>query len=115
MASPLRHLGELAKARAGRRASERADGQARAEREARPLELPAGLAIEWLGVSGYRLTYEGRTLFVDPYLSRVPLRDLVLRRPTLPDPAALDRFAGAPGEAVGGPGGPTPFHPTGAP
>ena len=101
MAGPLRHLGELARARATRRSSERADGQALAELEARPLALPAGLEVEWLGVSGYRLTYEGRTLFVDPYLSRVPFRDLLLRRPALPDPAALERFAGAPGETVG--------------
>ena len=81
MLEPLRHLGELAKARARRRSSARADSQALAELEARPLRLPAGLEVEWLGVSGYRLTYEGRTLFVDPYLSRVPFRDLVLRRP----------------------------------
>ena len=98
---PLRHLGELAKARATRRSSERADGQALSELEARPLALPAGLEVEWLGVSGYRLSYEGQTLFVDPYLSRVPFRDLLLRRPALPDPAALDRFVKAPGETVG--------------
>jgi L-ascorbate metabolism protein UlaG (beta-lactamase superfamily) len=101
VAGPLRHLGELAKARATRRSAERADGQALAELEARPLALPAGLKIEWLGVSGYRLSYEGRTLFVDPYLSRVPFRDLLLRRRALPDPAALDRFLRAPGETVG--------------
>jgi L-ascorbate metabolism protein UlaG (beta-lactamase superfamily) len=101
MAGPLRHLGELAKARATRRSSRREDGQALAELEARPLELPAGLEVEWLGVSGYRIGFEGQTLFVDPYLSRVPFRDLVLRRPTLPDPAALDRYASAPGKVVG--------------
>ena len=101
MASPLRHLAELAKARAGRRSAQRDDGQALAELERKPLQLPPGLVVEWLGVSGYRLSYEGKTLFVDPYLSRVPLRDLLLRRPTLPDPAALDRFAGATGEVVG--------------
>ncbi|HYJ21207.1 MAG TPA: MBL fold metallo-hydrolase [Solirubrobacterales bacterium] len=101
MTGPLRHLGELAKARATRRSSERADGQALRELEARPLPLPAGLEVEWLGVSGYRFSYEGKTLFVDPYLSRVPFRDLLLRRPTLPDPAALDRFVKAPGETVG--------------
>ena len=101
MPGPLRHIGELAKARATRRSSERHDGQALAELEARPAGLPAGLEIEWLGVSGYRLTYEGQTLFIDPYLSRVPLRSLLLRRPTLPDPAALDRFVKAPGEVVG--------------
>ena len=72
MPGPLRHLGELAKARATKRSSEREDGQALAELEARPLELPAGLEVEWLGVSGYRLSLEGKTLFIDPYLSRVP-------------------------------------------
>jgi L-ascorbate metabolism protein UlaG (beta-lactamase superfamily) len=101
MAGPLRHLGELAKARATRRSSERADGQALAELQARPLALPTGLEIEWLGVSGYRLSYDGRTLFIDPYLSRVPFRDLALRRPTRPDPAALERFAGAASDVVG--------------
>ncbi|HXS32167.1 MAG TPA: MBL fold metallo-hydrolase, partial [Solirubrobacterales bacterium] len=61
----------------------------------------AGLEVEWLGVSGYRMSFEGRTLFIDPYLSRVPFADLLRRRPTLPDPAALDRFVHAPGEVVG--------------
>jgi L-ascorbate metabolism protein UlaG (beta-lactamase superfamily) len=101
VASPLRHLGELAKARARRRTAARDDGQALTELEARPLGLPPGLQVEWLGVSGYRFTCEGQTLFVDPYLSRVPFRDLVLRRRALPDPAALDRFVRAPGETVG--------------
>jgi L-ascorbate metabolism protein UlaG (beta-lactamase superfamily) len=101
VAGPLRHLGELAKARARAGKAARDDGQALAELEARPLELPAGLEVEWLGVSGYRLTYEGHTLFIDPYLSRVPFRDLLLRRRALPDPAALERFVTAPGETVG--------------
>jgi L-ascorbate metabolism protein UlaG (beta-lactamase superfamily) len=85
----------------GRRGSARADGEALGELEARPLPLPAGLEVEWLGVSGYRLTYEGHTLFVDPYVSRVPLRDLLLRRRALPDQTALDRFLHAPGKTVG--------------
>jgi L-ascorbate metabolism protein UlaG (beta-lactamase superfamily) len=101
MGGPLRHLGELARARATRRSSERADGQALAELEARAPALPDGIELEWLGVSGYRLTYAGQTLFIDPYLSRVPFRDLVLRRQALPDPAALERFVAAPGETAG--------------
>src|SRR6478735_8285163 len=101
MGRPLRHLGELAKAQATRRSSERADGQALSELEARPLRLPAGLEVEWLGVSGYRFSYEGQTLFVDPYLSRVPFSDLLLRRTAVPDPAAIERFVTAPGETVG--------------
>jgi len=101
MAGPIRHLGELARARATRRSSEAADRQQLAELEARPLQLPPGLEVEWLGVSGYRLSYEGKTLFIDPYLSRVPFRSLVSRRPALPSEAALDRFLHAPGETVG--------------
>jgi L-ascorbate metabolism protein UlaG (beta-lactamase superfamily) len=101
MAGPLRHLGELARARARRRSSARADGQALVELEARAPALPAGLELEWLGVSGYRFSYEGQTLFVDPYLSRVPFRDLVLRRTAMPDPAAIERFLSAPDETVG--------------
>jgi len=101
VAGPLRHLGDLARAQARRRASARADGEALGELEARPLALPPGLEAEWLGVSGYRLTYEGHTLFIDPYLSRVPLRDLLLRRRALPDRAVLERFVHAPGKTVG--------------
>jgi len=98
---PLRHLGDLAKARLTRRSAQREDGQALGELETSPLELPAGLEVEWLGVSGYRISFEGKTLFVDPYVSRVPFSDLLRRRPTLPDPGALDRFVLAPGEVVG--------------
>jgi L-ascorbate metabolism protein UlaG (beta-lactamase superfamily) len=101
MPSPLRHLGDLAKARATRRSSERTDSQLLGELQARELALPAGLEVEWLGVSGYRLSYEDHTLFVDPYLSRASFRDLLLRRPAAPDPAALDRFLTAPGKTVG--------------
>jgi L-ascorbate metabolism protein UlaG (beta-lactamase superfamily) len=101
MPGPLGHLSELARARVTRRAAQREDGQMLGELEARPLELPVGLEVEWLGVSGYRISFEGQTLFVDPYLSRVPFGDLLRRRPTLPDPAALDRFVHAPGEVAG--------------
>lgn len=101
MTSPLRHLGELAKAQLTRRSAQREDGQTLGELETSQLELPAGLEVEWLGVSGYRMTCEDKTLFVDPYVSRVPFSDLLRRRPTLPDPRALDRFLSAPGEVVG--------------
>jgi L-ascorbate metabolism protein UlaG (beta-lactamase superfamily) len=101
VAGPLQHLGDLAKARVTRRAAAREDGQVLGELEGRPLELPDGLEVEWLGVSGYRISFEGQTLFVDPYLSRVPFTDLLRRGPALPDPAALDRFVHAPGEVAG--------------
>lgn len=50
--------------------------------------LPPGLAIEWLGCSGFRLELEGHTLLVDPYFSRVPLRSVLARRAAPGDPAA---------------------------
>jgi L-ascorbate metabolism protein UlaG (beta-lactamase superfamily) len=101
VASPLRHLGELARAQVGRRAAQHEGEQALGELEARPLALPDGLEVEWLGVSGYRVSAEGKTLFVDPYLSRVPFADLLRRRSALPDPEMLDRFVRAPGEVIG--------------
>ncbi len=101
MAGPLRHLGDLTRARLSRAADAHADGQALGELQAATLRLPAGVEIEWLGVSGYRISCEGQTLFVDPYVSRVPFADLLRKRAALPDPAALDRFARAPGEVAG--------------
>ncbi len=101
MPGPLAHLRDLARARATRGRDERDDGQLLGELEAKPLELPPGLEIEWLGVSGYRITHEGQTIFVDPFFSRVPLRDMLLRRPNLPQAGTVDRFLRAPGEVVG--------------
>src|SRR4051812_11065874 len=77
------------------------DAQAARELERVALGLPAGLEIRWLGVSGYRLTYEGVSVFIDPYVSRVPLRAMLLRRRTLPDPAMVQRYAAAPGAVAG--------------
>jgi L-ascorbate metabolism protein UlaG (beta-lactamase superfamily) len=79
----------------------RDDAQALLELERVPAGFPAGLEVTWLGVSGYRLTYQGVTLFIDPYVSRVPLRSLLLRRRALPDEALISRYIEAPGE-VGG-------------
>lgn len=69
--------------------------------EATSPRLPPGLELEWLGVSGYRLSYEGQSLFIDPYVSRVPLRALLLRRTAIPDPAMLDRYISASGTVLG--------------
>src|SRR3954451_10315274 len=77
------------------------DAQAARELEAVAVDLPHGLDVTWLGVSGYRLTYEGVSLFIDPYVSRVPLRDFLLRRRTLPDERLIERYASAPGPVAG--------------
>jgi L-ascorbate metabolism protein UlaG (beta-lactamase superfamily) len=65
------------------------------------LGLPDGLDVEWLGVTGYRLTYAGVSLLIDPYVSRASLRALLLRRRALPDPALLDRHLAVPGPVAG--------------
>ena len=110
MPSPLHHLAELVRSIPSRGESDRASEQAAAELEGRApsleAELPAGLEVEWLGVSGYRLSYEGRALYIDPYFSRVPLSSLLLRRRALPDEALLDRYCppprpGSEGRVVG--------------
>ncbi len=72
------------------------DLQALAAFERVPLGVPRGLDVEWLGVAGYRLTFEGVTVLIDPYVSRAPLRSLLLRRPALPDPALIDRYIPGP-------------------
>lgn len=65
------------------------------------LDLPPGLELEWLGVAGYRLTYEGRTIYLDPYLSRVTLGALVKGRTALADTALHDRWLKPAGEVLG--------------
>lgn len=99
---PLGHAADLARSRLSRPRERREGAQALAEMEASGLGLPEGLEIEWLGVSGYRLGFEGVSLYVDPYVSRVPLRSLLLRRTALPDPEALRRFLPDPGGEVAG-------------
>ncbi|HWF54991.1 MAG TPA: MBL fold metallo-hydrolase [Solirubrobacteraceae bacterium] len=101
MWSPARYLAEFAKFAVTKGAQERHDLQALGELEGRGLALPAGLSVQWLGVSGYRMTFEGHDLFVDPYVSRVPLRSVLARRPALPDPALIERYIGGSERPVG--------------
>jgi L-ascorbate metabolism protein UlaG (beta-lactamase superfamily) len=101
MLAPARYLADFARFLAVRKTQERDDAQALAELQARPLGLPDGLELEWLGVSGYRMTYQGSTLFIDPYVSRVPLTAVLKREPTLPDPAKIDRYISSPPNVAG--------------
>jgi len=101
---PAGHAAELIRARFNRERDQRADAEAIGELETGALGLAPGLEIEWLGVSGYRLSYEGVTLYIDPYVSRVPLKSLLLRRTAVPEAAAIERFLPAPadeGEVLG--------------
>jgi L-ascorbate metabolism protein UlaG (beta-lactamase superfamily) len=101
MLEPARYLADFTRFLARKGPQEQADAQAQAELERVPLSLPAGLEVQWLGVSGYRMTYEGHTLLIDPYVSRCSLEDLVRRRPVIPDPHRIERFIGDPPSVVG--------------
>jgi L-ascorbate metabolism protein UlaG (beta-lactamase superfamily) len=101
MLAPARYIADFARFAVSRDAQERADAQALRELEAAAPAFPRGLEVQWLGVSGYRMTYEGHNLFIDPYVSRVPLAGLLRRRPAIPDPGLIDRHIGDPPNVVG--------------
>ncbi len=41
--------------------------------------LPKGVELTWLGTAGFRLAYQGYVLWIDPYVTRLAMRDLLLR------------------------------------
>ena len=77
------YFASIARFLRSRSARETEDQAVLAELRGVGLGLPAGLEIEWLGGAGYRLTFEGQTIFIDPYLTRVPL-GAALGRPQKP-------------------------------
>lgn len=103
---PLRrlpgHLASFARFVARRDAREQVDRATLADLARVSLPLPAGLELEWLGTAGYRITYAGHTLLIDPYLSRVPLGAVVRRRPALADPATHAALLNRPMGTVAG-------------
>ena len=56
------------------------------------VDLPVGLEIQWLGTAGFRLTYAGTTVLIDPYLSRIPLGTVVGRRAVSSDEDLVGRL-----------------------
>ena len=47
---------------------------------ASPLPLPAGLELRWIGTAGFRLAYQGVVIWIDPYVTRVTMGQLIRRR-----------------------------------
>jgi L-ascorbate metabolism protein UlaG (beta-lactamase superfamily) len=97
----LHHLASFARFSAHREERERHDADAMRELASKPLELTRGLELEWLGVAGYRLSYEGQTIYIDPYLSRVPLSSVIRRTPALASPALHERYLRPAGQLAG--------------
>ena len=97
----LHHLASFARFTANRGERERDDADAMRELASEPLELAAGVELEWLGVAGYRLSYEGQTIYIDPYISRAPLSSVIRRTPALADPGLHERFLRPSGRVAG--------------
>ena len=70
-------------------------------RAAQTLALPAGLELEWLGTAGYRVTYEGLSVYIDPYVSRVPFGAVLRNRTVRADLALHERYLTPPGDVLG--------------
>ena len=100
----LRHFADLGRFLGDREEREREDAAAAVDLAAglgRGLPLAPGLEIEWLGTAGYRITYEGRSLLIDPYLTRVPLSAVLKREVVHADQALHDRFLAGAGDVAG--------------
>ncbi len=93
MLGPLGHIG-AALAYAARKGSRQRADHASVEdvawaRSARADDLPAGVELEWLGTSGFRIGYDGADLLIDPYLTRHPLGAVVRRQVVAPSWEAI--------------------------
>jgi L-ascorbate metabolism protein UlaG (beta-lactamase superfamily) len=98
------HFASLGRFLAAHERRGRADTTALAELSApaaRTLALPAGLEIEWLGVAGYRLSYEGQTIYIDPYVSRASFRSFLRGGVAHSDGDAVTRWLRPRGELIG--------------
>jgi len=94
MTSPLRHALDLVSYAATRRSHDRHDASTVADLMVEPsdLGLPPGLEVRWLGVAGFALSYRGTTVLIDPFVSRVPMADMMKRRALVPSRALIDAW-----------------------
>ncbi len=101
MLGPIGHLASLLAWRARKDARSSGDHATHRdlawERSARAGDLPPGLELAWLGTAGFRLSYRGQHLLIDPYLTRLSFTDLVRRRLVSAD---LARLAAVPDPVV---------------
>lgn len=79
MLAPLAHVGSGLAYLATARRQQKSD-LLTARQLAAPLALPRGLELTWLGTAGFRLAYQGIVVWIDPYVTRLGLSQLVRRR-----------------------------------
>jgi L-ascorbate metabolism protein UlaG (beta-lactamase superfamily) len=54
-------------------------------------DLPSGLELQWLGTAGFRLSYEGHHLLIDPYATRPGLLKVLGGRRVSAAPEVIER------------------------
>lgn len=59
---------------------------------AAPLPLPKGLELTWIGTAGFRLAYQGVVVWIDPYVTRLPMSAFLRRRVVPPSSEAVARW-----------------------
>jgi L-ascorbate metabolism protein UlaG (beta-lactamase superfamily) len=87
---PLGHLGSAVAYFATARRQHESDRLTARQLAWHERTLPAGLEVTWLGTAGFRFEYEGTVVWIDPYVTRVGFRDVMLRRVV---PASDDAIA----------------------
>jgi L-ascorbate metabolism protein UlaG (beta-lactamase superfamily) len=89
---PLAHVGSgLAYLATARR--QHASDLLTAQQLAKPVPLPAGLELTWLGTAGVRLVYQGTTLLIDPYVTRLSMGQLARRAVVRPASESIETWA----------------------
>jgi L-ascorbate metabolism protein UlaG (beta-lactamase superfamily) len=93
MLGPLGHVGSglayLATARRQHR-SDRETARQLAWPSASP--LPRGLELTWFGTAGFRFAYQETIVWIDPYVTRLPMRAVALRRVVPASQTAIARW-----------------------
>ncbi len=97
MLGPLGHIGSgLAYLATARRqhTSDQLTAQQLAWEPARS-PLPPGLTLTWFGTAGFRLSYQGTVIWIDPYVTRLTLGELVRRKVVPASATAVERWIDA--------------------
>ena len=89
---PIGHLGAGARYLATARRQHTSDLLTAKQLAWRERTLPRGLEVTWIGTAGFRFAYQGVVLWIDPYVTRLPLGDLLRRRVVPSSDAAVARW-----------------------